>query len=202
MTTYSPKTTRSPGPTEDTLDIRDFGFWLYLMTDAIIFSLLFATYVVMFQNTAAGPVPIDIFDIKHVFAETMLLLLSSVTFGFASLASITEHKGRVIFWLIVTLVFGSGFIALELAEFIGMINSGASPQTSGFLTSFFTLVGTHGAHVSLGMIGIMAMIGQIILKGLTSPVKSRLHRLGLFWHFLDIVWIGIFSIVYMPGWLI
>lgn len=172
------------------------------MTDAIIFSLLFATYVVMFQNTAAGPLPADIFDIKHVFAETMLLLLSSVTFGFASLASISEHKGRVVFWLIVTIVFGAGFVALEVSEFVGLINSGASPQTSGFLTSFFTLVGTHGAHVSLGMVGITALIFQVILKGLTSPVKSRLHRLGLFWHFLDIVWIGIFSIVYMPGWLI
>ncbi|AEV39957.1 cytochrome o ubiquinol oxidase subunit III (plasmid) [Pseudovibrio sp. FO-BEG1] len=202
MNTYSPKTTGSPGPTEETLDIRDLGFWLYLMTDAIIFSLLFATYVVMFQNTATGPLPIEVFDIKHVFGETMFLLFSSVTFGFASLASVREHKSQAVFWLIVTIVLGLGFISLEVIEFVGMIQSGAGPQTSGFLTAFFTLVGTHGAHVSLGMIGILVMIFQILIKGLTSPVKSRLHRLGMFWHFLDIVWIGIFSIVYMPGWLI
>ncbi len=202
MTIYSPNTNSSPGPSEETLDLRDFGFWLYLMTDAIIFSLLFATYVVMFQNTATGPVPRDVFDITHVFAETMFLLVSSVTFGFASLASVREQKGQAVIWLMVTIVFGAGFISLEVIEFVGMIQSGAGPQTSGFLTAFFTLVGTHGAHVSLGMIGIVVMITQILIKGLTSPVKSRLHRLGLFWHFLDIVWIGIFSIVYMPGWLI
>ncbi|KZL15384.1 Cytochrome bo(3) ubiquinol oxidase subunit 3 [Pseudovibrio axinellae] len=202
MNSYRPTTSRSPGPTEETLDVRDFGFWLYLMTDAVIFSLLFATYVVMFQNTATGPLPVEVFDIKHVFAETMFLLVSSVTFGFASLACVREHKGQAIIWLIVTIIFGLGFISLEVAEFVGMINSGAAPQTSGFLTAFFSLVGTHGAHVSLGMIGITVMIFQILIKGLTSPVKSRLHRLGMFWHFLDIVWIGIFSIVYMPAWLI
>ncbi len=202
MNTYTPKTAGSPGPTEETLGIRDLGFWIYLMTDAIIFSLLFATYVVMFQNTATGPVPSDIFDLEHVFAETMFLLLSSVTFGFASLAAIRERKGHAVFWMIVTIFFGAGFIFLEVSEFVGMIQSGAAPQTSGFLSAFFTLVGTHGAHVSLGMVGITVMIFQILIKGLTSPVKSRLHRLGMFWHFLDIVWIGIFSIVYMPGWLI
>ncbi|WP_419913506.1 cytochrome o ubiquinol oxidase subunit III [Hoeflea sp.] len=176
---------------------REFSFWLYLMTDAVIFALLFATYVVMSGNIAAGPDAKSLFSLSHTAGETLLLLCSSITFGFATLASLSNNNGRVIQWLIVTMLLGAGFVAMEIIEFAGMI--GAGPGTSGFLSAFFTLVGTHGLHVSLGIVGIAVMAIQISVKGLTNPVRSRLYRLGLFWHFLDIVWIGIFSVVYLPG---
>lgn len=176
-----------------------FGFWLYLMSDAMIFALLFATYVVMISGTAGGPSGKELFSLPRAFAETMLLLVSSTTFGFANLVAPTKQRGAVLGWLLATLVFGLGFIALELREFTGMIAAGAGPDRSGFLSAFFTLVGTHGLHVSFGMICILVMMGQVAIKGLTRPVASRLFRLGLFWHFLDIVWIGIFSVVYLPG---
>lgn len=176
-----------------------FGFWLYLMSDAMIFALLFATYVVMISGTAGGPSGKELFSLPRAFAETMLLLVSSTTFGFANLAAPMKQRGAVLGWLLVTLIFGLGFVALELQEFTGMIAAGAGPGRSGFLSAFFTLVGTHGLHVSFGMVGILVMMWQVAIKGLTVPVASRLFRLGLFWHFLDVVWIGIFSVVYLPG---
>lgn len=182
-----------------TLEYRNFGFWIYLMSDAIIFALLFATYVVMTQGTDGGPTGHDVFDLKRTFGETALLLTSSFTFGMASVAILGRNRGGVILWLVVTAVLGLCFIALELSEFTGMIASGAGPDRSGFLSGFFVLVGTHGLHVSGGLVWIAVMIAQLLLKGFTPPVLSRLYRLGLFWHFLDIVWIGIFSVVYLPG---
>jgi cytochrome o ubiquinol oxidase subunit 3 len=183
----------------DIYEQRAFGFWLYLMSDAIIFALLFATYAVMVNNTAGGPSGKTLFSLPNTSAETLLLLLSSTTFGFASLAMKAEQRPRVLAWLAVTFVLGLGFIGLEIGEFTRMVRAGAGPDRSGFLSAFFTLVGTHGVHVSVGLIWIVVMAGQIVSKGLTVPVASRLFRLGLFWHFLDIVWIGIFSIVYLPG---
>lgn len=181
------------------LESREFGFWVYLMTDAVIFALLFASYVVLSKNSAAGPTSADLFDLGHTAGETALLLLSSLTFGLATIAMTSDQAGRVVQWLFVTLILGLGFLAMEMLEFHGMIAQGAGPGTSGFLSAFFTLVGTHGLHVAFGAIGICVMIGQVMVKGLTLPVRSRLVRLGLFWHFLDIVWIGIFSVVYLPG---
>jgi len=178
---------------------RAFGFWLYLMSDAIIFSLLFATYVVMAQNYAGGPTGKTLFDLKNAFGETMLLLFSSITFGFASLAMTSGQVARVLGWLVVTFVLGLGFVGLEIREFYGLVLVGAGPDRSGFLSAFFTLVGTHGLHVSFGLIWIVIMASQVMVKGLTPPVASRLFRLGLFWHFLDIIWVGIFSVVYLPG---
>ena len=178
---------------------RDFGFWVYLMSDAIIFALLFATYLVLKSGTAGGPTGQDLFDINRTFAETMLLLASSVTFGMASVAVAGRNRSGVVGWLAVTFVLGAAFLALESSEFAGMIAQDAGPGRSGFLSAFFTLVGTHGLHVSGGLVWIAVMIAQVHLKGLTAPVVSRLFRLGLFWHFLDIVWIGIFSVVYLPG---
>ncbi|MCT8970724.1 cytochrome o ubiquinol oxidase subunit III [Microbaculum marinisediminis] len=178
---------------------RDFGFWVYLMSDAIIFALLFATYLVLKSGTAGGPTGQDLFDINRTFAETMLLLASSVTFGMASVAVAGRNRAGVVAWLAVTFVLGAAFLALEFGEFAGMIAQDAGPGRSGFLSAFFTLVGTHGLHVSGGLVWIAVMIAQVRLKGLTAPVVSRLFRLGLFWHFLDIVWIGIFSVVYLPG---
>lgn len=185
--------------TPDAYDQRAFGFWLYLMSDAIIFALLFATYTVMSGNVAGGPSGGTLFNLSNTFAETMVLLVSSITFGFATLATRAGNRPMVLAWLAVTFVLGLGFVGLEIREFTGMIHAGAGPDRSGFLSSFFTLVGTHGLHVSSGLIWILVMAGQVAVKGLSVPVVSRLSRLALFWHFLDIVWIGIFSVVYLPG---
>lgn len=186
-------------PDVDVYEEKAFGFWLYLMSDAIIFALLFATYVVMAPNHAGGPTGKDVFSLGRAFAETMLLLCSSITFGFATVAVRLGNQRVGLNWLAVTFVLGAGFLALEISEFTGMYQQGAGPQRSGFLSAFFTLVGTHGLHVSMGLIWIVIMSVQVLMKGLTGPVVSRLFRLGLFWHFLDIVWVGIFSIVYLPG---
>jgi cytochrome o ubiquinol oxidase subunit 3 len=189
----------SRSPEIDPADEKAFGFWLYLMSDGVIFALLFATYVVVAHNYAGGPTGKDLFDLGHTFAETMVLLTSSITFGFATVAVGQGARPRALGWLGVTFLLGASFVFLEIGEFSGMYDQGAGPQRSGFLTAFFTLVGTHGLHVSMGLVWIVIMSLQVVLKGLTRPVASRLFRLGLFWHFLDIVWIGIFSIVYLPG---
>ena len=178
---------------------RAFGFWLYLMSDAMIFALLFATYVVMTRSLAGGPSGKDLFSLPNAFAETVVLLVSSTTFGFAAIAMRAGRRNGVLAWLAVTYLLGLAFVLLEVREFHGLLQSGAGPDRSGFLSAFFTLVGTHGLHVTAGLVWIMVMMLQVMLKGLTWPVVSRLERLGLFWHFLDIIWIGIFSVVYLPG---
>src|SRR5262249_56632156 len=167
------------------------------MSDAIIFALLFATFVVMSHNAADGPGGRTLFWLPHTFAETMLLLASSTTFGFASVAVAARQRWRTLAWLSVMFLLGLGFVAMEISEFYGM--AGAGPWRSGFLSAFFTLVGTHGTHVSVGLVWIVLLGCEVALRGLNPFVASRLCRLGLFWHFLDIVWIGIFSVVYLPG---
>jgi cytochrome o ubiquinol oxidase subunit 3 len=194
-TAQAPVRTAEPQAVEE----RRTGFWLYLLSDAVIFSLLFATYGVMAERTAGGPSTAGLFDLTHVFAETMLLLASSFTFGLASLTADDGKTVPAIAWLVFTFALGLGFVAMELSEFSGMIADGAGPSRSGFLSAFFTLVGTHGLHVTAGLVWIAVMTGQIAWKGLTGPVLSRLQRLGLFWHFLDIVWIGVFTFVYLAG---
>ncbi|MHA1517020.1 MAG: cytochrome o ubiquinol oxidase subunit III [Alphaproteobacteria bacterium] len=178
---------------------KEFGFWLYLMSDAVIFALLFATYLVMVGNTAGGPSGKELFSLDRAAGETLVLLLSSATFGFAAVALSAGDRSKVLMWLLITFLLGACFIFLEIGEFRGMIEQGAGPERSGFLSAFFTLVGTHGLHVSIGLLWIAVMIGQVAIKGLTAPVASRLMRLGLFWHFLDIIWVVIFSVVYLPG---
>jgi cytochrome o ubiquinol oxidase subunit III len=183
----------------DAHEQRALGFWLYLMGDAVIFGLLFMTYGIMVGNTAGGPAGKALFSLNNAALETALLLVSSTTFGFASLAAREANRSAVLGWLLVTFVLGAGFIFLEIREFLGLIAAGAGPDRSGFLSAFFTLVGTHGTHVSVGLIWILIMTGQVLFKGLRVSVTSRLFRLGLFWHFLDIAWVGIFSVVYLPG---
>jgi cytochrome o ubiquinol oxidase subunit 3 len=190
---------QEPASSAEHDDEKAFGFWIYLMTDAILFALLFATYVVMLHGTAGGPTGADLFDLPRTFVETMLLLFSSATFGFATVAAWARKPTMAVLLLLLTFLLGAGFVVMEVLEFRGMIAAGAGPDRSGFLSAFFTLVGTHGLHVSVGLTGILVIVGQIMFKGLTRPVGSRLYRLSLFWHFLDIVWIGIFSIVYLPG---
>lgn len=176
-----------------------FGFWLYLMTDCILFASIFATYAVLGHNVANGPSGREIFDLPYVFAETMFLLFSSATSGIAMLGMHRNARNQVVNWLVVTALLGMGFIVMEVNEFIHLIQEGNGPDRSGFLSAFFTLVGTHGAHVSLGLLWMLVMIIQVMGKGLTPPVRSRLIRLSLFWHFLDLIWIGVFTVVYLMG---
>jgi cytochrome o ubiquinol oxidase subunit 3 len=183
----------------DTVAIQTFGFWIYLMSDLIIFATLFATFVVLGKNFAGGPTGKELFDLPYLLGETLFLLFSSVTYGLAMLAVLGGKKKWVLLGLAVTFLLGLGFVSMEIHEFHGMITEGHGPDKSAFLSSFFTLVGTHGTHVTFGLIWMAVMMGQVAVKGLTSPVQSRLMRLSMFWHFLDIIWIGIFSIVYLMG---
>lgn len=177
----------------------NFGFWVYLMSDVIIFAMLFIGYVQLSTHHAGGPTGKELFELRLIFVETLVLLVSSFTFGLATLALKRDEKGRIMLWLAVTFVLGACFIGLELHEFIGLINEGASYTRSAFLSAFFALVGTHGAHVAFGLIWIVVMFGQLAVKGVTAPVASRLTRLSLFWHFLDLIWIAVFSTVYIAG---
>lgn len=176
-----------------------FGFWIYLMSDCILFACLFATYAVLVNGTAGGPAGKDIFELPFVFAETMLLLLSSITFGFGMLAMNKNKVSAVNTWLLVTFILGAGFIAMEIYEFHHLIVNDAGPDRSGFLSAFFTLVGTHGIHVTSGLIWIIVMMVLISKKGLTERNRTRLMCLSLFWHFLDVVWICVFTVVYLMG---
>ena len=201
MTAHALRTGVPAGVPENhhAIEIQTFGFWIYLMSDLILFATLFATFGVIGQNYAGGSTGKDLFDLPHVFGETMLLLFSSATYGMAMLAMQADRKGMVLLWLGITFILGLGFVSMEVNEFHGMIAAGNGPQRSGFLSAFFTLVGTHGAHVITGLIWMAVMIGQVFTKGITTPVRSRLVRLSMFWHFLDIVWIGVFSSVYLMG---
>jgi len=183
----------------DTTGLQAFGFWIYLMSDLVLFAAIFATFAVVGRNYAGGPGGRELFDLPYLFAETMLLLVSSATYGLAMLAVAGERHRLVILGLAVTFALGLGFLAMEVHEFYGMILAGNGPQRSAFLSAFFTLVGTHGTHVLFGLIWIAVMIGQVIGKGLTTPVRSRLLRLSMFWHFLDIIWVGVFTVVYLQG---
>ncbi len=176
-----------------------FGFWLYLMTDCILFASIFATFAVLGRNYADGPTGRELFNLPYVFGETMFLLVSSTTNGIAMVYMARQAREKVMFWLMVTAALGVGFIMMELSEFIHLVQEGNGPDRSGFLSAFFTLVGTHGAHVSVGLLWMLVMILQVMNKGLTQPVCSRLIRLSLFWHFLDLIWIGVFTVVYLMG---
>ncbi|TWA72839.1 cytochrome bo3 quinol oxidase subunit 3 [Azospirillum brasilense] len=175
------------------------GFWIYLMSDCLIFAVLFATYGVLGANYAAGPAPKDLFDLPLVALNTAMLLFSSITYGFAMLAM---EKGRVSqtqLWLAVTGLFGAAFLAIELYEFAHLIHIGATPQRSAFLSSFFTLVGTHGLHVTFGLVWLVTLMVQVNKRGLIPANRRRLMCLSLFWHFLDVIWIGVFTFVYLMG---
>lgn len=190
------------GEAHDRAETLVFGFWVFLMSDLILFGLMFATYVTMTNpiGMAGGPGPKEAFDLGSVFAQTMLLLTSSLTFGVATLAMRHMHNpGRVALWLCITLALGIGFLTLELRDFANMIDMGAGPSRSGFLSAFFGLVPLHGLHVAAGCLWIVIMLVQMRVFGMRPIIKTRLLRLGLFWHFLDLVWIGIFTIVYLMG---
>lgn len=176
-----------------------FGFWIYLMSDCIIFATLFATYAVMVNNTAGGVAGKAIFELPYVLGETALLLLSSITYGMAVINMNRHNKTAVIAWLLLTFALGLGFIGMEINEFHKLILAGHGPDRSGFLSSFFTLVGTHGLHVTCGLIWMLVLMFQIATRGLSATNRTRIMCLSLFWHFLDVVWICVFTIVYLMG---
>lgn len=175
------------------------GFWLYLMSDCLVFACLFATYAVIGRNYAGGPTGAEIFDLPLVAVNTGLLLLSSITYGFAMLEMQRDRQRSTLIWLAVTGLLGACFIGFELYEFVSLIHEGAGPQRSGFLTAFFALVGTHGLHVSFGIIWLVTLMFQTKRHGLTPENRRRLMCLSMFWHFLDVVWIGVFTFVYLMG---
>ncbi len=175
------------------------GFWLYLMSDCLIFAMLFATFAVLGGNYAAGPGPKDLFDLPLVAVNTSMLLFSSITYGFAMIAMQNGKLRQTQAWPIVTGLFGLAFLGIELTEFRHLIEEGAGPQRSAFLSAFFTLVGTHGCHVTFGIIWLTTLLVQLGKHGLTAANQRRLMCLSLFWHFLDVVWIGVFTFVYLMG---
>ena len=175
------------------------GFWIYLMSDALIFAALFGTFGVLSTSYAGGPAPRDIFELELVALNTAILLVSSITYGFAMLAMDKGRVKAVQAWLAVTALLGMSFVVIELYEFGVLIGEGATPQRSGFLSAFFALVGTHGLHVTIGILWIGLTLIQLGKHGLNTINKRRLMCLSMFWHFLDVVWIGVFTFVYLMG---
>lgn len=176
-----------------------FGFWVYLMTDCILFATLFATYAVLHNNTFGGPAGHELFSLPYVLTETILLLTSSFTCGLAMLAMHRQDKKQVLLWLAITFGLGLAFVGMEIKEFAHLATEGNSWQRSGFLSAFFTLVGTHGLHITAGLLWVSVLAVHLIKRGFTRGTIRRLTLFSLFWHFLDIVWIFIFTIVYLMG---
>lgn len=175
------------------------GFWLYLMSDCLVFACLFAAYGVLGRNYAGGPTGAELFDLSLVAVNTTLLLLSSITYGFAVIEMQRGRSSATLVWLAVTGLLGAGFVGIELYEFAHLIAEGAGPQRSAFLSSFFALVSTHGLHVTFGIVWLVTLMVQIGRHGLIGANRRRVMCLSMFWHFLDVVWIGVFTFVYLMG---
>ncbi len=179
--------------------LRMMGFWIFLITDCILFGTLFATYVVLNGSTAGGPTPSELFEMPGVIAETFILLTSSFTSGLAVLSMNRGDRKGLIAWLAVTALLGASFISLEITEFAKLVHEGAAISTSAYWSAFFTLVGTHGLHVSIGLVWMIAIMIQLGRHGINSVTKRKVNIISLYWHFLDVVWIFVFTIVYMMG---
>lgn len=188
-----------PDAHQDTFSKTVLGFWCYLMTDCLLFATLFITYAFLHSHTFGGPTSKDLFDLSTAFTETIILLVSSVTCGFAVLAAVKGKVNRIIGWLAVTFLLGLAFLVIELTEFHHLVSEGHSWTTSAFLSAFFTLVGTHGTHITFGLIWTAVLIAQLFWQHLTIDTFRRLVIFSLFWHFLDLVWIFIFTFVYLLG---
>ena len=176
-----------------------YGFWIYLLSDIVMFSAFFAGYAVLAHATAGGPSGVQLFNQRSVAIETGCLLASSYTCGLMSMAIGSRRYGATYLAALVTFVLGASFLALELREFAGMIAIGASPQRSAFLSAFFTLVGCHGLHVTVGLVWLVVMMAQVAIKGFRATVERRLLCFSLFWHALDIIWVWLFTVVYLMG---
>jgi cytochrome o ubiquinol oxidase subunit 3 len=190
----TPLALRGPAPVRV---VAGFGFWLFLLSDIIIFATFFATYAVLSGATADGPSGVELFDKRHVFLETLCLLASSVTCGLGLLAVYRADVRATYFWMAMTFLLGLCFLRMEGTEFASMVAAGAGPSHSAFLSAFFTLVGTHGLHVSAGLIWLVIMLLQLATLGFRPLIARRFFCFALFWHALDIVWIGVFTIVYL-----
>jgi len=176
-----------------------YGFWVFLLSDIIMFSAFFAAYAVLSNETAGGPSGHDLFDLQVTAIETGCLLLSSFTCGLATIGAQTRNNAWFYGAMAATLVLGAVFIGLEVREFAGMVARGAGPSRSAFLSAFFALVGCHGLHVSAGLLWLMTMMAQVRAKGYRADILRRVLCFGLFWHALDIVWVGVFTVVYLMG---
>ena len=175
------------------------GFWLYLMSDCLVFACLFASYGVLGRNFAGGPSGAELFDLRLVAVNTALLLVSSITYGFVVISMRAKRQAATLAWLAATGLLGAGFVGVELHEFATLIEQGNGPQRSAFLSSFFTLVGTHGLHVTFGIVWLLTLMVQVTRHGLIAANRRRLMCLSMFWHFLDVIWIGVFTFVYLMG---
>jgi cytochrome o ubiquinol oxidase subunit 3 len=176
-----------------------YGFWIFILSDIVMFSGLFAAYAVLSGNTAGGPTGSELFNLPNVFIETMCLLFSSYTCGLGALSAERRQRVRFYVFAVLTFVLGAAFLVIEISEFATMVSEGAGPSRSAFLSAFFTLVGTHGAHVTGGLLWLAYMVAQVVAKGLRPHVLRRLLCWSLFWHALDIVWVGVFTLVYLMG---
>jgi cytochrome o ubiquinol oxidase subunit 3 len=199
MTVSVVKTKLFPDPHQDLFSNTILGFWIYLMSDCIIFATLFTTYAVLHNNTFGNATPQELFTLSLPFAETLILLVSSITCGFGMLAACRSAKKTIIFWLALTLLLGLSFVILEVSEFKAFVQEGHGWDKSAFLSSFFTLVGTHGLHVSIGLLWMIVIMAQMMIYGVTVTTFRRIACFTLFWHFLDLVWIFIFTFVYLMG---
>ncbi len=179
--------------------LRIFGFWVFLGAEIVLFATLFTTYLVYLHHTAGGPTPKDLFDVKEFMIETFLLLVSSFTCGIATHELRRGNRSGLIVWLIITLLLGAGFVGMEINEFVHYVHEGATIQTSAFLSGFFILVGTHGCHVTLGIFWMISIIIQLATKGINPTTARKTFIVGIYWHFLDVVWIFIFTAVYLTG---
>jgi cytochrome o ubiquinol oxidase subunit 3 len=174
-----------------------FGFWIYLMTDLLMFAVLFAVYAVLHGNTLGGPTGRDLFSPSLALTETLILLTSSFTCGLGMIAARSGSKRRTLFWFGVTILLGLSFLGIELYEFAEFIHEGHTMRTNAFFSSFFLLVGTHGLHITSALLWALITLTYVVKRGLTESIVRKLSLLSLFWHFLDIVWIFIFTVVYL-----
>jgi cytochrome o ubiquinol oxidase subunit III len=190
---------RGGGGPAPTRTVVAYGFWIFLLSDIIMFSGLFAAYAVLSEQTAGGPTGREVFNLRNVFVETACLLFSSYTCGLGALSAERQHRDLFYVFAGFTFVLGAAFLFIEISEFAGMVARGAGPSRSAFLSAFFTLVGMHGAHVTSGLIWLAYMVAQVFVKGLRPHVLRRLLCFSLFWHALDIIWVGVLTIVYLMG---
>jgi cytochrome o ubiquinol oxidase subunit III len=190
---------RGGGGPAPTRTVVAYGFWIFLLSDFVLFSGLFAAYAVLSDATAGGPTGPQLFNLRNVFVETLCLLFSSYSAGLGMLAAERRQTGHFYLSALFTVLLGAAFLVIECSEFAGMVSRGAEPSRSAFLSAFFTLVGTHGTHVTGGLIWFMYLLAQVAAKGLSPRVLRQLLCFSLFWHALDIVWIGVLTLVYLIG---
>ena len=191
--------TESSGHGESKRIVVGYGFWIFLISDIIMFAAFFATYAVLSGNTAGGPSGKDLFDLDNVAIETACLLTSSLFCGLAGIGAQVRNSRLFYISMAITFVLGAAFLFLEMREFADMIRNGAGPSRSGFLSSFFALIGCHGFHVTAGMLWLLTMMAQVFAKGYREDILRRLLCFSLFWHTLDIIWVALFSLVYLVG---